>query len=212
MAQQLINIGSVPNDGTGDTIRVAGNKINQNFTEVYSSLSGIQTYTLPTASTSVLGGVKIDGTTISIDNGVISGNTVTATSDTQHSNNTTAAASTGWVRAAMSNIMSGLGFATGGTSFENGSWDHYIKLPSCLGSYIIQYGSLFAQPGANGTNHALALAYTDSFSVVTTTTNGAIMSNIFIDVTPDLLGTKDNFTIRHNGTSQIAVQWIAIGS
>ena len=32
-----------------------------------------QQYTLPTASTTVLGGVKIDGTTITINNGVISG-------------------------------------------------------------------------------------------------------------------------------------------
>jgi hypothetical protein len=35
MAQQNINIGAAPNDGTGDPIRVAFNKTNQNFTEVY---------------------------------------------------------------------------------------------------------------------------------------------------------------------------------
>lgn len=35
MAQQIVNIGSAPNDGTGDTIRVGGDKINDNFTEVY---------------------------------------------------------------------------------------------------------------------------------------------------------------------------------
>jgi hypothetical protein len=35
MAQQIINIGAAPNDGTGDPIRVAFNKTNQNFTEVY---------------------------------------------------------------------------------------------------------------------------------------------------------------------------------
>ena len=36
MAKQTINTGSSANDGTGDTLRQAGNKINQNFTEVYS--------------------------------------------------------------------------------------------------------------------------------------------------------------------------------
>ena len=36
MAQELINIGAIANDGTGDTIRGAGIKINNNFTELYA--------------------------------------------------------------------------------------------------------------------------------------------------------------------------------
>tara|TARA_Y100000592_G_scaffold96576_1_gene165321 strand:- start:18 stop:995 length:978 start_codon:yes stop_codon:yes gene_type:complete len=36
MAQEVINIGVVANDGSGDTIRLAGTKINSNFTEVYA--------------------------------------------------------------------------------------------------------------------------------------------------------------------------------
>lgn len=35
MAQQTIGIGTAANDGTGDTLRVAGQKINDNFTELY---------------------------------------------------------------------------------------------------------------------------------------------------------------------------------
>lgn len=35
MAKQTINIGTVPNDGTGDPIRTAFVKVNENFTEVY---------------------------------------------------------------------------------------------------------------------------------------------------------------------------------
>lgn len=35
MAQQLVNIGTVGNDGTGDNLRTAGGKINDNFTELY---------------------------------------------------------------------------------------------------------------------------------------------------------------------------------
>src|SRR6056300_1736922 len=37
MAQQLINIGVTADDGTGDTIRGAGIKINENFTELYAT-------------------------------------------------------------------------------------------------------------------------------------------------------------------------------
>lgn len=35
MAQQTINIGTTPNDGTGDSLRDAFNKSNNNFTEIY---------------------------------------------------------------------------------------------------------------------------------------------------------------------------------
>ena len=42
MAQQLLNVGTNSNDGTGDTLRVAMQKVNENFTEVYTS-PGIST-------------------------------------------------------------------------------------------------------------------------------------------------------------------------
>ena len=40
MTRQNISIGSSANDGTGDTLRTAGSKINQNFVEIYQTLSG----------------------------------------------------------------------------------------------------------------------------------------------------------------------------
>ena len=40
MTRQNINIGSSANDGTGDTLRTAGTKINQNFQEIYTQLGG----------------------------------------------------------------------------------------------------------------------------------------------------------------------------
>ena len=42
-------------------------------TDVNTAISAIPIYSLPTASTSVLGGVKVDGTSITINNGIISG-------------------------------------------------------------------------------------------------------------------------------------------
>ena len=38
MAKQTISTGGVANDGTGDTLRAAGQKINANFTEIYDAL------------------------------------------------------------------------------------------------------------------------------------------------------------------------------
>lgn len=97
MAKKIINVGSSANDGTGDTLRSGAQKINDNFTELYDSLAyslppatasqlgGVKVGTglsinngvlsatpLPTATTSVLGGIKVDGTTIKISNGVVS--------------------------------------------------------------------------------------------------------------------------------------------
>jgi len=40
MAQETINIGGTPNDGTGDALRVAFIKTNSNFTELYSRIRG----------------------------------------------------------------------------------------------------------------------------------------------------------------------------
>ena len=37
MAQEIINIGTLPNDGEGDPLRVAFQKINNNFTQLYST-------------------------------------------------------------------------------------------------------------------------------------------------------------------------------
>ena len=37
MAQEIINVGTLPNDGEGDPLRVAFQKINNNFTQLYSS-------------------------------------------------------------------------------------------------------------------------------------------------------------------------------
>lgn len=37
MAQQIVNLGTAANDGTGDPLRTAFNKINQNFSELYST-------------------------------------------------------------------------------------------------------------------------------------------------------------------------------
>ncbi|OUW99533.1 MAG: baseplate wedge protein [Flavobacteriales bacterium TMED228] len=38
MAKQSLNLGTVPNDNTGDTLRGGGDKINDNFNELYSAI------------------------------------------------------------------------------------------------------------------------------------------------------------------------------
>lgn len=40
MPQEIINIGDVPNDGSGDPLRTAFDKINNNFTNIFSTVGG----------------------------------------------------------------------------------------------------------------------------------------------------------------------------
>ena len=47
MTRQNISIGSSANDGTGDTLRQAGTKINENFVEIYQKLGGGNNVLMP---------------------------------------------------------------------------------------------------------------------------------------------------------------------
>lgn len=64
MAKQTINIGTA-DKGDGDPLRTAFDKVNTNFSELYSTVER-------TASTTQAGTVQLDGTTIAIVNGIIS--------------------------------------------------------------------------------------------------------------------------------------------
>jgi hypothetical protein len=54
MAQKTINVGTVANDGTGDTIRGAFTNVNANFVEVYANISSL---------TAVMNGIDLDQNT-----------------------------------------------------------------------------------------------------------------------------------------------------
>ena len=60
MALQSLGLGTLANDGTGDTLRSGGTKINANFTEIYTTLgdgSSLSTFA-PTASPTFTGVIK----------------------------------------------------------------------------------------------------------------------------------------------------------
>ena len=56
MAKQTINVGTNQDDGTGDSLRGAFVKVNDNFTEIYNELGGV-----------ALSNIKMSGSTISTD-------------------------------------------------------------------------------------------------------------------------------------------------
>ncbi len=76
MAKQVIGIGNAANDGSGDPLRTAGDKINDNFNEFYTKIGdGTNLYplTFPNANATVL-------TTSNVDVGT----TTTSSSDADH--------------------------------------------------------------------------------------------------------------------------------
>ena len=63
MAYQSIGIGSSANDGTGDTLRVGADKVNDNFVELYTKLgngSALSDLTFPTGTDTIVGRATTD--------------------------------------------------------------------------------------------------------------------------------------------------------
>ena len=50
MAKQTLGLGSAANDNTGDTLRVGGDKINDNFNEIYTALGNGSTLQVDTTN------------------------------------------------------------------------------------------------------------------------------------------------------------------
>jgi len=81
MAKQVINIGTTANDGTGDPIRDAFDKVNDNFTELYTddaSDVGSITATAPIERDSATGAVTISLADAGISTAKIADDAVTA--------------------------------------------------------------------------------------------------------------------------------------
>lgn len=63
--QQIINIGQLPNDGSGDPLRVAFGKINDNFSELFStSTSTTRAFTSGNAANQVILETSVDTFTL----------------------------------------------------------------------------------------------------------------------------------------------------
>ena len=52
MAKQTVGLGSSANDGTGDSLRIGGDKINDNFDELYTAIGTGTALNITTAGAS----------------------------------------------------------------------------------------------------------------------------------------------------------------
>ena len=63
MAKQTIGLGTSANDNTGDTLRVGGDKVNDNFNEIYAALGNGTTLTVNTTNPAVGQVLRYNGST-----------------------------------------------------------------------------------------------------------------------------------------------------
>ena len=77
MARQNINRGTTANDGTGDTLRIAAGKINDNFGELYSLLGGGDSAQVTLKVSLTDSGVQYNGITYNTVLGVVEGSSKT---------------------------------------------------------------------------------------------------------------------------------------
>lgn len=203
MSKQTINLGTGANSGTGDGLRTAFTKVNTNFTELYNALSTIPAaqiqsdwdateaslafiknkpaaYSLPTASTTTLGGVKVDGTTVTILNGILSatlqnGNASQLTGTTLASNVVSSLlTSVGTLtNLTVTNTIQGSVSGNAGTvtngvytngTYSNPSWLTALSYTKLIGTPTVATTALVGAVKPDGTTVSLAVDGTISVS------------------------------------------------
>jgi hypothetical protein len=92
MAQQTINVGTSPNDGTGTPLRTAFDYCNLNFTELYTAVGPSGNNIVVPGSATITGDLTVDTSTLKVDsaNNRVSINTTTFATDSVFAVKTTA--------------------------------------------------------------------------------------------------------------------------
>jgi len=128
------------------------------------------------------------------------------------SDDSTRVATTGWVRAAMSNIASAAGFAY---SF---SANGYIKFPSWLWGWIVQWGQIAAQSVGSGSANTGSVTFPLAFpNSVLSWGSGSFNPTAISYTGASIYGTPTNtgmsVALQNSWTSaqNIGAWWIAIG-
>lgn len=183
MAKQTVNIGAAPNDGTGDPIRQAMSKINDNFDEIYSSYIATGSITVGNSTVNTVisntGGfvsgnstvnVVANSTTLQLTNFSVNSTSVTAGANVSVSGKLNVGSNTSSLTSISSYSNSGYGvFGQSNTSY--GGYFTSVSGPSL---YAGNTTTQFLLVAANGN---IGISNTTPSSKLTITGNASISSN-----------------------------------
>ena len=169
MAKQAIGLGSTANDGTGDSLRVGGDKINDNFDEIYTTFGDGSTLTPFTTGTSTL-----TNKTINLTSNTLSGTLAqfnTALSDADFASLTGTETLENKTLTNVGNIISRTGDliidVSGDTVIDSGGNDLFLK----------RQGSIYGVLSFSGSSD-LTISSGNTSAVIFTGANAAFQGNI----------------------------------
>lgn len=137
--------------------------------------------------------------------GVSATQTITAVGDPTFANNSTSAASTGWVRGAMSAIATAAGFAV--SLATNG----YIKFPSWLGGLIVQWGTT-ASIGSSTSSGTITFPVAFPTECVYLNFIGTTAASAGSNTNPSIsTKTATNFSFVNSYLNAAAFNWLSFG-
>lgn len=179
----LLNLGATPNNGQGTTLRDGGNIINQNFTDLYTTVNAIVDYTLPTATDTTLGGIKI-GSGLSIDvNGVVSAGAVISPATVVPLADGVAAVGTSLLYAREDHVHPAAAIASpiptgiivmwsGTTTSVPSGWalcDGTNGTPNLFNKFIVGAGGTYTVNATGGSANSVVVSHSHSLSAATFT-------------------------------------------
>lgn len=139
MSQQIINVGSAPNDGLGDPIRTAFIKTNDNFTELFATggvtgiANGTSNVVIPTANSNV--NISVNGVS---NVGVFTQTGANLLALTTSGNITAVGNITGTYYFGNGSFLTGVGGGGGGQSIANGTSN--VNIPVADGNVVFAVG------------------------------------------------------------------------
>lgn len=140
MAKQLLSLGSFPNDNTGDTLRNGGDKINDNFNEIYSAIGNGSLLQISTSSAATNQVLRFNGTAF------VAADYNTLTSSLDVNNNSIISSSNGNINIAPNGTGDVL-ISSGGVTNTFDGTSGQIDFPTKI-AYKNEYSGLGAAPAA----------------------------------------------------------------
>ena len=204
MAQQTISIGTTANDGTGDPLRTAFNKINSNFTELYTSspfgkqvtITGNQITANASNADLVLSGSGTGGVTAS---GLRFGGTSISADDSSIVNINEGLNVTGNITAEGDITATGNIFANGNINLGNTSGDQ-TKVTGVFEADNIQIdGTTITTNTTNG-----------SVTITGNATGGVIVENLTFNDNAISSPSNSDISIQPGGTGDVVISALRV--